>query len=104
MPYYSYSLIAKNPKGILVRQDTILNMEVFVNHEGQPTIRELVEPALYHFDNLTIEDVINRYMMIAIERCPDCEGCRCDSKSQQDHYDCNTGCLHVKEKCEICNP
>jgi hypothetical protein len=104
MPHYSYSLVAKHPKGSLSRQESMLNMMVYIPHEGQPTNRELIEPALYHFDDLTIEDILSQYMLIAIEKCSDCEGCRNNLLSQRDHTNCDGGCLHNSELCEICNP
>lgn len=103
MPYYSYSLVAKSGKKFS-RQSTIIDMIVLVPHDNQPSNRELIEPVLDRFDNMTIEDVLSHYMIIAIERASDCEGCRYNYFSQSEHMNCDGGCLHDRNKCEICNP
>lgn len=103
MPYYTFCLVAKTASNKISRSESLINMTVYVNHLNKPSNQDLIEPILYHFDNYTTEDILQKYNIIAIEKAADCEGCRENLLDQESHLSCDGGCLHVKDNCSICN-
>lgn len=59
----------------------------------------------FNKDNLaTISELSLKYEIVGIYMSSSCYGCRYDRPGQDDHMECDTGCLHDPDLCSWCIP